>query len=146
MASETGSFSISAQVLIYPVIDYRGGTQSFIRYGKGYGVLEAETIVWFMERYLPNLKQRDDWRACPRNAPSHGGLPPALILSAECDVLYDEGVGYSGQLMTAGVSVEHVSFKGMTHGFFGYLGLVDDAEKAHEAVARYLQHIWTGRH
>lgn len=146
MASESGSFSISAQVLIYPVIDYRGGTQSFSRYGKGYGVLEADTIAWFMERYLPNSVLRDDWRACPRNASSHGELPPALILTAECDVLYDEGVEYAEQLTAAGVSVEHVNFRGMTHGFFGYLGLVDDAEKAHETIAKYLQHIWDDRH
>jgi len=146
MASKSDSVFVSAQVLIYPVIDYRGGTQSYSRYGKGYGVLEAETIAWFMERYLPNPAQRDDWRACPRNAPSHEGLPPCLLLTAECDVLYDEGVEYGEQMAAAGVPVEHVNFKGMTHGFFGYLGLVDDAATAHETVARYLHHIWTGRH
>lgn len=135
-------FAISAQVLIYPVIDYRGGGVSYERFGTGYGVLEAETVAWFMERYLPEPASRDDWRACPRNAKSHAALPPALVLTAECDVLRDEGVGYAAQLADAGVSTEHVEFPGMTHAFFGYLGLVDDAERAHETVAAYLKKIW----
>ncbi len=145
MARDDERLSVCAQVLIYPVIFYCGGTQSFERYGRGYGVLEAETVVWFMERYLPDPDQRHDWRACPRNASSLAGLPPALVLTAECDVLRDEGAAYADQLAAAGVAVEYVDFKGMIHAFFNYLGLVDDAERAHETVAGYLQRVWAGQ-
>lgn len=142
MARDRNDFAVSAQALIYPVIDYRGGTPSYKRYGKGYGSLEADTVTWFMEHYLPNPDHRDDWRACPRNAASHSCLPPALVITAECDVLRDEGAGYAEQMEASGVYVRHVEFQGMTHGFFGFLGLVDDAVRAHETVDLFLQSIW----
>ena len=136
MARDVG-LAIAAQILVYPVIDYRGGTISFERYAKGYGGLESETVRWFMEHYLPEPKMRDDWRACPRVA-NLAGLPPTLILTAECDVLCDEGAAYGKQLSAAGVAVEHINYKGMIHGFFNYLGLASDAENAHKAVAAFL--------
>lgn len=142
MARDSGAFSVSAQALVYPVIDYRGGTPSYDRYGVGYGILEAQTAVWFAERYLPDADTHQDWRASPGLAASHKGLPPALVLTAECDILHDEGVGYAAQLEAAGVLVERANFPGMIHGFFGYLGLVDDAARAHETVARFLQGVW----
>ncbi|MCP4315943.1 MAG: alpha/beta hydrolase [Hyphomicrobiales bacterium] len=143
MARESGSPNISAQALIYPVIDYRGGTSSYERYGEGYGVLETDTVTWFMDRYLPDPALRDDWRACPHSAPSHAGLPPALVLTAECDVLHDECVAYAEQLNAAGVPVEYTEFAGMVHGFFSYLGLVDDAAQAHNSVAGFLRRTWS---
>ncbi len=142
MARDSGAFAVSAQALIYPVVNFRGGTPSYDRYGKGYGILEADTVTWFMDRYLPDLKLRDNWRASPINAASLAGLPPALILTAECDVLHDEGVEYAAMLRAAGVLTEHAEFPGMIHGFFGYLGLVDDTERAHETVAKFLQDVW----
>lgn len=141
-ARDTGAVALAAQVLVYPVIDYRGGTASSVRYGKGYGSLEAETMQWFMERYLPDPDSHDDWRACPRNAALDKTLPPALVLTAECDVLHDEGVAYAHQLRDAGVRVQHMDFAGMIHGFFGFLGLADDATRAHEAVGAFLQGVW----
>lgn len=141
-ARESGALVISAQALVYPVIDYRGGTASYARYGVGYGVLETDTIAWFMQRYLPDPSLRDDWRACPRNAMSLADLPPALILTAQCDILHDEGVAYGAQLEAAGVPVEYADFTGMVHGFFSYLGLVDAAERAHETVAAFLKRTW----
>ena len=69
-------------------------------------------------------------------------LPPALVLTAECDVLRDEGAAYAQQLRAAGVDVQYQNFMGMTHGFMGFLGLVDAAEQAHVAVASFLNDIW----
>ena len=133
---------VAAQALIYPVIDYRGGTPSYARYGTGYGILESETVDWFRERYLPDPTHHDDWRASPQRATSLQDLPPALVLTAECDVLADEGRAYAEALKAAGNETEHLDFAGMTHGFFGYLGLVDDAARAHRAVADFLQRTW----
>ncbi|WP_137701778.1 alpha/beta hydrolase [Marimonas lutisalis] len=142
MAQAEGEVALAAQVLVYPVIDYRGGTPSHTRYAQGYGILEADTVKWFMDRYLPDAAQRDDWRACPRNAPSHAGLAPALLVTAECDVLHDEGIAYGAKLKSAGVEVEHVDYPGMIHGFFTQLGLVDDAERSHHDIARFLFTCW----
>lgn len=142
MARDHASIAISAQVLIYPVIDYRGGTSSFLRYSNGYGSLGADTVEWFLERYLPDVSMRDDWRACPRNAVMSPDLPPALVLVAECDVLHDDGVDYGAQLDQAGVVVQIEEFSGMIHGFFGFLGQVDAAHDAHRTVAAFLERTW----
>ena len=142
MARDSGDLPISAQVPIYPVVDYRGGTPSSQRYAKGYGILEGETVDWFRGHYFSEAAHMDDWRAAPHLAESHSNLPPALVITAECDVLRDEGVNYARQLADAGNSVEHVEYKGVVHGFFGYLGLVDEAEQAHQKVADYLNRIW----
>ncbi|MEM9059188.1 MAG: alpha/beta hydrolase [Pseudomonadota bacterium] len=142
MVREAGGPEVSAQALIYPVVDYRGGTASYDRYGTGYGILETTTVDWFREHYFANAGDMDDWRAAPHLAGSHAGLPPALVITAECDVLKDEGVAYAKQLADAGVAVEHVDYAGVVHGFFGYLGLVDEAEQAHRKVADYLNGIW----
>lgn len=138
---DSGAYTLSAQALIYPVIDYRGGTPSYEIYGQGYGVLESETVAWFRDRYLPDPATHDDWRACPRNA-SLAGLPPTFVLTAECDVLRDEGHAFAKQMQAAGVAVETAHFPGMIHGFFGYLGLVDDTEAAHRQTAAFLGKIW----
>tara|TARA_R110002094_G_scaffold111620_5_gene108384 strand:- start:123 stop:1070 length:948 start_codon:yes stop_codon:yes gene_type:complete len=142
LARDSGAVDIAAQVLIYPVIDYLGGTPSYEKYGQGYGGLEAATAVWFRDRYLPDAEDHGDWRAAPWRAQSHSRLPPALVVMAECDILADEGHDYARRLSAAGVETQTLEFKGMTHGFFGYLGLVDDAARAHRAVAEFLRGIW----
>lgn len=138
MARDAG-VPIAAQVLIYPTIDTRFDTASYERYATGYGPLEAKTVEWFMDHYLPNRAMREDWRASPKYAPSHANLPPALVITAECDVLRDDGVAYTELLTAAGVATEYVEYAGMIHGFFSYLGLADDAEAAHDRVAAFLE-------
>jgi acetyl esterase len=130
---------LTAQILIYPVIDYSNRAPSYDRYGQGYGVLETAGVDWFMDHYLPETDHRTDWRAVPSNATSHTDLPPALVLTAECDVLHDDAATYAHQLIAAGTSVTLTNFAGMTHGFFNYLGLVDAADQAHQAVADFLE-------
>ena len=141
MARDSGAFSIAAQVLVYPVVDYRGGTPSHQRYGQGYGILEADTVDWFRRHYIPE-GQESDWRAAPSEAETLEGLPPAFVLTAECDVLKDEGVAYADRLREAGVDVQHIDYAGMIHGFFGYLGLLDDTDRAHADVGAYLKRVW----
>ena len=95
-----------------------------------------------MQRYLPDSQLADDWRASPHNADSHAGLPDALVLTAQCDVLHDEGVTYAAQMKAANVPVEHIEFTGMIHGFISLLGLVDDTERAYGEINRFLQAVF----
>ncbi len=140
LMARDANLPIAAQILIYPVVDYRGGTPSYDRYATGYGGLESETVTWFMDHYIPDPAKRDDWRASPIQAVSLSGLPPTLIITAECDVLHDEGATYAAALRDAGNTVTYQDYAGMIHGFFNYLGLADDTEKAHQAVADFLTH------
>jgi acetyl esterase len=142
MARDAGGPAIAAQALVYPVVDYRGGTPSYERYGKGYGPLETDTVDWFRRYYFADDADMDDWRAAPHLAPSHANLPPALVLLAECDVLHDEGVAYARQLEAAGVAVEAITYPGMIHAFYNYLGPVDDAARAHRDTADFLRRHW----
>jgi acetyl esterase len=138
MARDT-DVSIAAQVLIYPTTDVRFDTPSYAQYATGYGGLETKTVEWFMDQYLPDHALRSDWRASPKTAASHANLPPAIIITAECDVLRDDGIAYSKLLTAAGERAEYVEYAGMIHGFFNYLGLADDAEAAHLRVAEFLK-------
>lgn len=141
MARDAGQDLFAAQVLVYPVTDYRGGRASHARYGVGYGILEDATVTWFREHYLCG-GDAADWRVSPLLAESLAGLPPTLVTTAECDVLRDEGIAYFDRLTDAGVSAQHIEYPGMIHGFFGYLGQVDMTEKAHADVATFLESVW----
>lgn len=142
MARDAGQFEISAQCLVYPITDYRGGTGSYTRYATGFGILEAASMQWFRDHYFEDAAQASDWRASPMLATSLADLPPTLMLTAGCDVLRDEGLAYANMLASAGVAVDQVTYAGMVHGFFGYLGLADETERAHAKVAEFLRKIW----
>lgn len=142
MARDSGDFEVSAQCLIYPATDFRGGTDSYQKFATGYGILEADGMRWFRDHYFGDDDRADHWRASPLLAESLADLPPALIQIAECDVLKDEGAAYGQRLSDEGVDVKMIDYPGMVHGFFGYLGLVDAAETAHRDIAGFLRGVW----
>ena len=103
---DAGDPAIRLQVLVYPVTDYACDTASYRTYAEGYGMLEAQSMRWFRDHYLRGEADRLDWRAAPLRAGDLSGLPPALVLTAQCDVLHDEGEAYAQRLRAAGVEVE----------------------------------------
>lgn len=139
LARDEGGPALRHQLLVYPVTDYRCRGASYERYARGYGVLEAGSMRWFRRHYLGGADAAGDWRASPLLAGDHAGLPPALVVTAECDVLRDEGAAYAERLAGAGTRCEHVPFAGMIHGFFGLLGITGAAEEAHARAARALR-------
>jgi len=69
-----------------------------------------------------------------RRTPSLAGVAPAIVITAECDVLHDDGECYAAALRDAGVPVEYREYPGMIHAFFGMVPAVDDAMNAQRAV------------
>ena len=136
---DEGGPALRHQLLVYPVTDYHCRGPSYERYAHGYGTLEAESMRWFQRHYLGGPGRADDWRASPLLAADLSGLPPALVITAECDVLRDEGIAYAERLAASGTGCEHVPFAGMIHGFFGLLGIVGAAAEAHALAARALR-------
>ena len=138
-ARDAGGPAIRLQVLVYPVTDYACDTQSYRTYGDGYGMLDAQSMRWFRDHYLRDEADRLDWRAAPLRAEDCSGLPPALVLTAQCDVLHDEGEAYAQRLRAAGVDVDHRDCEGMIHGFFAMAPMVDGAVRAQALVCRALR-------
>jgi acetyl esterase len=134
MARDAGSPRLRLQSLVYPVADYGLVGQSYDKYARGYGLLTKESMVWFRNHYLKSPRDAEDWRASPFKAESLGGVAPAIVITAECDVLHDDGERYAEALRRAGAAVEYKEYPGMIHGFFGMMPAVDDAMNAQRAV------------
>jgi acetyl esterase len=103
-------------VLIYPATTHDFTLPSVSAYGEGF-LLTAQGMAWFWDHYLPSPADREDFRASPLRAKSLAGLPPALVLTAEYDVLRDEGELYARRLQREGVPTRLVRHAGMIHGF-----------------------------
>jgi acetyl esterase len=129
MARDKGGPPLVYQLLIYPATDQRCELPSHERNGEGY-LLTKEGIRFFCGGYLPDEKDRTDWRASPLLAASHAHLPPALVLTAGYDPLVDEGRAYAERLAKAGVAVSYREYSDMVHGFVLFGGVVDAANAA----------------
>jgi acetyl esterase/lipase len=118
MAKERGGPSFAAQLLYYPVTDAGMDTGSYERFAEGY-FLQRAGMAWFWDQYLPDEARRDETLASPLRASLDGlsGLPPALVITGEADVLRDEGEAYAGKLRAAGVPVTAVRYEGIIHDF-----------------------------
>lgn len=134
MARDAGGPELQLQALVYPVADYSMSSDSYRRYGTGYGILTADAMAWFRKHYLNTATDAANWRASPIKADSLAGVARALVLTAECDVLHDEGVAYAEALAAAGVPSIHSNYGGMIHAFFGMAPDVDDAVAAQQEV------------
>ena len=134
MARDAGGPQLRLQSLVYPIADYALVGDSYETFAEGFGLLTRAAMVWFQQHYLRSLADADDWRASPIKAESLAGVAPAIVVTAECDVLHDDGERYAEALRRAGVAVEYREFKGMVHAFFGMVPAVDDAMNAQRAV------------
>jgi acetyl esterase len=135
MARDAGGPNLRLQSLVYPVADYTLSSPSYTRFAEGYGLLTRAAMVWFQQHYLRSLADAEDWRASPIKAASLAGIAPAIVVTAECDVLHDDGARYAEALQGAGVAVEYREFAGMIHGFLGMVPAVDDAMNGQRTVA-----------
>ena len=123
------------QLLVYPVTDAAMATDSYRRFGadQTFGLSKlVMSACW--ESYAPGrIGQSPD--ASPLRAPDLSGLPPALILLAECDPLTDEGLDYAERLRAAGVDARTSVYDGTAHGFVRWRASVDAAHTALDEAA-----------
>ena len=113
---------ISLQVLIYPVTDANFDRPSYLD-PENQILLTKEAMIWFWDHYAPDASRRSESDASPLRAADLSGLPPAVVLTAEYDVLRDEGEEYADLLARAGVPVDFKRHAGQTHGFFTFVML-----------------------
>jgi acetyl esterase len=129
--------SIDFQLLIYPVVRFERG-HSTRPFGAGY-FLDNRSIDWYRNHYVPSNVDPFDPRLSPLEAKDLSGLPPAYIVTAGFDPLRDEAIAYAERLKQAGVTVTHVDYPTMIHGFFSMQGLVPLSNEAIGAAAHALR-------
>lgn len=128
---------IALQVLIYPATDADFDRPSYTD-PENQLLLTREAQIWFWDHYAPDSARRLEPDAAPLRAPSLAGLPPAVILTAEHDVLRDEGEAYAARLKEAGVPVDCRRYEGQTHGFFSMIPL-PGSERAFQHVIKAIR-------
>ncbi|MGW8396250.1 alpha/beta hydrolase [Streptomyces lydicus] len=118
MAKERGGIPLVQQVLFYPVTDANFDTGSYHQFATGY-FLRRDGMQWFWDQYTTDEAERAQITASPLRATTEQltGLPPALVITGEADVLRDEGEAYANKLREAGVPVTAVRFQGIIHDF-----------------------------
>ena len=126
LAKERKGPKIAFQALFYPVTDADFDTQSYNTLQEGYW-LTREGMKWFWNNYAPNNATRKEPTASPLQASIDQlrGLPPALIIIDEFDVLRDEGEAYAHKLMQAGVTVTATRYLGTIHDFMMLNAITD---------------------
>jgi acetyl esterase len=121
------------QVLIYPAIDPMTAAESYDEVGS-YGLDRASMkLAW--ETFVPDPALRFGPDVAPLAVPDLAGLPPTLVITAEYDVLRDEGADYADALVAAGVPVVHTRYMGVNHGFARKLATIDAARSAADQIA-----------
>jgi acetyl esterase len=134
-ANSDDSPAIALQALIYPVTDLSSmATPSYLEFADGYQLTKS-AMQWFRDYYLWDADAALDPHASPLLATDLRRLPPALIITAECDPLRDEGEAYGKRLTDAGVAVTCTRYAGMIHPFFSLSGAIPQALDAIQQVA-----------
>lgn len=139
---DEGGPPLKLQCLIYPVTNCGFDTLSYHRYAGGFG-LTRDTMRFFWQSYLADPSVGADPYASPLQCQNLAGLPPALILTAQYDVLRDEGEAYAARLEQAGVPVQCIRYLGMNHGFLQLAATCEPALRGLEEIAGALRAAFT---
>lgn len=118
-------FPIAYQLLIYPCVGVNFETDSYNSNAVGYG-LSKRTMSWLWSLYLNGERDYTNHYAVPLSSASCADLPPAIVITAEFDVLRDDGRQYAEKMMKDGVKVIYRDYPGMIHGFFNYGKYIHD--------------------
>jgi acetyl esterase len=129
MARDRGRPALRFQLLIYPVVDWEDDSPSMREYANDH-FLTRELMDWFFGHYFASAADARTPYASPMNAADVRGLPPAMIITAECDLLRDQGEAYAWKLQDAGVPVELKRYEGMIHPFFNLGGVINAGRTA----------------
>ncbi|MET9502933.1 alpha/beta hydrolase [Streptomyces sp. NPDC006622] len=146
MAKERGDVPLVQQVLFYPVTDANFETGSYHQFATGY-FLRRDGMQWFWDQYTTDESERARITASPLRATTEqlAGLPPALIITGEADVLRDEGEAYANKLRQAGVPVTAVRYQGIIHDFV-MLNALRETHAAEAAIAQATTVLRTALH
>ena len=143
LAHADEDLDLAGQLLVYPNTDQLADTGSIIENDDPW-LFNRHSVDWYRRHYLATPQDAENPLASPLRAKDLGGLPPALVITAEYDPLRDQGEEYARRLAEAGVPVELSRYPGMVHGFFGMAGTVDGGREAIAQAAAHLR-TWFGQ-
>src|SRR5690606_3892746 len=138
-AKEAGTPQLRFQALLWPVTDANFNNASYNQFAEGH-FLTRGMMQWFWDNYTTDAQQRNEIHASPLRASLEQlkGLPPALVQTAEMDVLRDEGEAYARKLDAAGVTVTSVRYNGMIHDY-GLLNVLAEVPAVRSALDQAAQ-------
>jgi acetyl esterase len=136
-ARDRGGPAIAFQLLVYPALAAAGDTGSWREYADGF-YLTAAGMRWYWDHYLGGADGAAP-DASPLRAAFLGGLPPALVVTADHDVLRDEGEAYAARLGEAGVAADVRRVEGVVHGFLRWRAVTGAADAALQEAAAALR-------
>jgi acetyl esterase len=141
LANERHGPRISGQLLFYPATNANFESGSYRQFSKG-PWLTRTAMQWFWNQYVPDPNQRTEATASPLLASKErlAGSPRALIITAENDVLRDEGEAYARRLLSAGVEVVTTRYNGTIHDF-AMLNPIADAAPTRAAIAQAIHFL-----
>jgi acetyl esterase/lipase len=141
ITKERSGPKLAAQVLFYPVTDASFDTDSYHQFAEGY-FLRRDAMQWFWDQYTTDENQRNEITASPLRAAANdlAGLPNALVITGEADVLRDEGEAYGRKLREAGVDVTAIRYEGIIHDFV-MLNALRGTNAASAAIAQAVAYL-----
>jgi len=132
---------LRGQILVYPITDHvDAGAASYTEFADGYG-LTRDGMRWFLRHYAANPHDATDPRVCPVRMPTLRGLPPAFVVTAEYDVLRDEGERYAERLREDGVDVTFERAAGLHHGFIRLFGILEEPAQWIDRIAAWMRRV-----
>jgi acetyl esterase len=138
LRDEGHSRLIRAMVLNYGVFDRRSSGESQRRFGGPGNMLTSEEMKSFWRNYLRDDRDAEDPLVCPLRADLRG-LPRALLVVPECDLLTEQSVQLADRLAAAGVSVKLEMYRGAVHSFLEAVSIAPIADRAFDDTARWLR-------
>lgn len=141
LAKSRSGLALGGQLLFYPVTDARMDTASYHQFGEGY-YLRRDGMQWFWDQYTTNESERAEITASPLRATLEelAGLPRALVITGEADVLRDEGDAYADKLRRAQVPVIQVRYQAIVHDFV-MLNSLRGTSAADAAIAQAIEFL-----
>jgi len=139
LARDAGAPAIIGQALLAPVTDTVTNRTSHAENGEGYD-LDTSLMRWFLDQYS-DPADRTDPRIAPLRAADLTGLPPAVVVTCDFDVLRDEGAAYADALAAAGVPTEHIRARGHTHCSLTMVDLVISGAAVREEFAAAVRRL-----
>ncbi len=141
LARDQGGPELFYQVLLYPSTDHSAVLDS-TQDGVEYTLLKAERSYFHSESYLTSWEDATNPLASPLFAKDFTHLPPALVITTEYDLLYEQGIRYVERLRAAGVPVLHKHYDDMMHGFISMAALLDKGQQALIEIGTTLHQVF----